>query len=842
MSRPTYELSNYGSGSAETVSHRRRRFECSNFCPPTVGNGDCPPTKSGSSRKRVFADDGSVLTVELWKPIAVIVLQISFLSSVFASSRSFSHGVEIPLSATVAYLAFIWIGMKWMKDRSPFRIKGWIFSYNLYQVGLNAYAVVSLCLEARRAGFRVWGNPAPDADGASSPISFLIFLHYQNKYVELIDTVFMVLRKKQSQITSLHVYHHLLLLWAWYFVMNVAPGGDAYFGALVNSATHVPLYAYYALSILGYECPWKIMLTALQIAQFVVCATHALYCAGADNYPMPLLVLNVFVQVNMLILFGHFCCTAYRVRREQRTGELLATKTPVSPSKNDEISLAEVRRHCTPSDCWCAIHGNVLDITTFLSKHPGGDVITLSAGREATVLAETYHPNGIPKSVLEKYRIGRVPPSEIGTSYYSWSSPFYKTLRRRVVDKIRSLRRSRRGGHEIWIKAVALLFGFATCTYLMCVLDFVPAIGAAVALGVVSAKIGTCVQHDGNHGAFAESSFLNRLAGWTLDLIGASAMTWEVQHVLGHHAFTNVLDMRNGPSSHARAANVGDKTPSGSVKLQEESDPDVFGSYPLMRMHPVQPRKWFHKYQHLYGPVIFALMTLSKSYQQDVDVFRNWRLLHLDASCRYSVASYRWRFVIMKILSMGYMIALPMYVHGVARGLGLWLVAHLTAGETLATFFIVNHVIEGVSYVSVSKESTTSKKSASASNLPKTNEGHCPMSDLAASKGTGASEAKHDPVPLNDWAAVQCQTSVNWSSGSWFWNHVSGGLNHQIEHHLFPSICHTNYVHIQPVVEATCKEFGVPYQTESNLWVAYWKMIRHLRSLGNGDSDSGWHE
>ena len=41
---------------------------------------------------------------------------------------------------------------------------------------------------------------------------------------------------------------------------------------------------------------------------------------------------------------------------------------------------------------------------------------------------------------------------------------------------------------------------------------------------------------------------------------------------------------------------------------------------------------------------------------------------------------------------------------------------------------------------------------------------------------------------------VQCQTSVNWSSGSWFWNHFSGGLNYQIEHHLFRSIAHTNYV------------------------------------------------
>ena len=55
----------------------------------------------------------------------------------------------------------------------------------------------------------------------------------------------------------------------------------------------------------------------------------------------------------------------------------------------------------------------------------------------------------------------------------------------------------------------------------------------AAVVGMASMQIGVCIQHDGNHGAFAESRILNRLAGWTLDLISASAFTWEVQHVLG---------------------------------------------------------------------------------------------------------------------------------------------------------------------------------------------------------------------------------------------------------------------------------------------------------------------
>ena len=115
-------------------------------------------------------------------------------------------------------------------------------------------------------------------------------------------------------------------------------------------------------------------------------------------------------------------------------------------------------------------------------------------------------------------------------------------------------------------------------------------------------------------------------------------------------------------------------------------------------------------------------------------------------------------------------------------------------GELLALMFIVNHVTEGAEF-------------------------------------TGSSSSK-DSKEVRDWAKHQCTTSVNWSSGSWIANHMSGGLNHQIEHHLFPSICHTNYYHIQPVVEDTCKEFGVPYNNMASFGEAFRMMRKHLEIMG----------
>jgi len=298
-------------------------------------------------------------------------------------------------------------------------------------------------------------------------------------------------------------------------------------------------------------------------------------------------------------------------------------------------------------------------------------------------------------------------------------------------------------------------------------------------------------------------------------MIGASAFTWQFQHMLGHHPYTNLLDIHE---DELRAEGV-----DSPMELKDqESDPDVFSSFPLMRMHPVHEPQWFHKYQHIYAPLLFSVMTLAKVFQQDVEVALSHRLYHIDAECVYGSKWNVFRFWAMKFISMIYMIGLPCYFHGLKNGFILFAVGHLMCGEVLATMFIVNHVIEGVAFAQ--KDDRTDSDAVSK---PKTPQGVTPMDETQKNVCNASNK-----VPFNDWAAVQCQTSVNWSSGSWFWNHFSGGLCHQIEHHLFPSICHTNYVHIQDVVEKTCKEFGVPYQSEPSIFVAYRKMLKHLKDMG----------
>lgn len=221
--------------------------------------------------------------------------------------------IEAPIFATVAYLAMVYFGQKIMATRETFEIKPYIFTYNLYQCLLNLWTVYAMYEEVTSnpwfTGF--WGVP-PQAGPKGFRISSLVWLHYVNKYMELLDTVWMILRKKNNQVSFLHCYHHVLLIWAWFVVCRIESGGDAYFGASVNSLIHVLMYGYYTLALIGVPCPWKKWITNCQMAQFCLCILHASYVMWKGHLPIVLPLSQIFVMVNMLVLFGNFMAKTYK--------------------------------------------------------------------------------------------------------------------------------------------------------------------------------------------------------------------------------------------------------------------------------------------------------------------------------------------------------------------------------------------------------------------------------------------------------------------------------------------------------------------------------------------------
>lgn len=224
----------------------------------------------------------------------------------------------LPIVMSLLYLGGIYSMRVVMANRKPMGLKDSMVVYNLYQTLLNLWCVIAFVQEVRALGMSIVGNPIDNSPEAYR-LGFIVWVHYNNKYVEFLDTVFMALRKKDNQITFLHVYHHVLLVWAWYCATKYGTTGDCYFGAICNSFVHVLMYGYYLLALLKVNTPWKRWLTKIQLVQFCVCFAQASYVMYNNHYPAWLGGLQIFVMVNMLVLFGNFYHKSYTTAPKSRT-------------------------------------------------------------------------------------------------------------------------------------------------------------------------------------------------------------------------------------------------------------------------------------------------------------------------------------------------------------------------------------------------------------------------------------------------------------------------------------------------------------------------------------------
>jgi linoleoyl-CoA desaturase len=89
-----------------------------------------------------------------------------------------------------------------------------------------------------------------------------------------------------------------------------------------------------------------------------------------------------------------------------------------------------------------------------------------------------------------------------------------------------------------------------------------------------------------------------------------------------------------------------------------------------------------------------------------------------------------------------------------------------------------------------------------------------------------------DGIIENDWAIHQLNTTVNFSPNNKLLSWYVGGLNYQVEHHLFQKVSHVHYPAIAKIVKQTAKEFGVPYLENKTLFGAIGSHIAYLKQLG----------
>jgi len=142
----------------------------------------------------------------------------------------------------------------------------------------------------------------------SHNINYFVHIHYLSKYIDYLDTFFIILRKKEKQLSFLHIYHHSTICIIWGFLLYKGHGnGTAAFGCLINSIIHIIMYSHYLITSLGIRNPYKKYITQLQLFQFFICLLHSIIVVSMEKIvPSIYGYIQVGYQIQMLLLFTNF--------------------------------------------------------------------------------------------------------------------------------------------------------------------------------------------------------------------------------------------------------------------------------------------------------------------------------------------------------------------------------------------------------------------------------------------------------------------------------------------------------------------------------------------------------
>ncbi|XP_044150287.1 elongation of very long chain fatty acids protein 2 [Bufo gargarizans] len=221
-------------------------------------------------------------------------------------------------SLTILYFLSIWLGTKYMKNRPPFSLRGHLIVYNLAVTLLSLYMLIELVLSTWEGGYNIQCQNLDSAGEADVRVAKVLWWYYFSKAVEFMDTIFFVLRKKNSQITFLHVYHHATMFNIWWCVMNWIPCGQSFFGPTLNSFIHVLMYSYYGLSVIPSMHKylwWKKYLTQAQLIQFLLTISHTLSAVVKPcGFPFGCLIFQSSYMTTLVILFVNFYLKAYKAK------------------------------------------------------------------------------------------------------------------------------------------------------------------------------------------------------------------------------------------------------------------------------------------------------------------------------------------------------------------------------------------------------------------------------------------------------------------------------------------------------------------------------------------------
>lgn len=288
--------------------------------------------------------------------------------------------------------------------------------------------------------------------------------------------------------------------------------------------------------------------------------------------------------------------------------------------------------------------------------------------------------------------------------------------------------------------------------------------GLTILIGMCQAFIGFNVAHDAIHGSYSSNRTINKILGYSFNIMGANSYVWKITHNVVHHTYTNIPG--------------------------HDEDLDVAPG--LLRLSRLEEQKPIMRYQHLYAFALYGLASLSWVFRKDFVKFFQDKIGQTD-NTNHPRKEYIILFI-SKAIYYALFIVVPLVVMDITWWQFIigFLFMHMAEGLVLGLVFQLAHAVEETDF---------------------------PEPD------------EHGSIE-ESWAVHQMNTTANFSMKNPLAAFFCGGLNFQIEHHLFANICHVHYPAISPIVARVAQKHGVPYHENVTFLDALTSHYRILKKLG----------
>jgi fatty acid desaturase len=405
-------------------------------------------------------------------------------------------------------------------------------------------------------------------------------------------------------------------------------------------------------------------------------------------------------------------------------------------------------------DLWI-IDGKAYDMSSF--KHPGGrDFLMLGQGRDCTELFKSVHcvSNAKFDLILKKYEIEAFSNPEHQSIEplfdFSKSSKFWFELQSEVRNYFESKGISRKADWRFWLACVVFVLAFVQLTVWWIRWASMP---IAFVCGLIFGLSGFFIMHTGSHGGLGYSSAVNYgiSAAWN-HFAWWHGSLWLQHHVFGHHSYTGMLG----------------------------KDPDVRNAVPVARKHADQKPALLSEHQGWLSYLFLTLLPNQFVGQAIVYMvgLRRKKLFGMPLIMQELPPLRHVLLSLLPVLSALLLVVYPLYLHGIVFIPSLLMYWTALGVIYWATTF-PNHDTEGVhDQAEIVKKLTETR------------------ADWEWAK--------------RDWGVLQLVNSSNFKLPG-FLAQAMGGMNYQIEHHLFPSVHPMHYPELSKIVKRVAHKYQLPY-------------------------------